>query len=123
MATQPYEQFVSFVYTPDLAAARYFYETILALPLIRDQKTCLIFKVSRDGYLGICQRENPANVEGIIITLVTEDVDTCFKAAVQRGAEVVQHPQQNEEYKIYHCFLKDPAGYKVEIQRFNERLA
>ena len=27
-------------------------------------------------------------------------------------------PALNPEYGIYHCFLRDPNGYLVEIQRF-----
>ena len=118
----PYDQFVSFVYTPDLAAARLFYETVLELPLVRDQGTCLIFRVSSDGFLGVCQRETAPAVDGIIVTLVADDVDARFRAAVDRGAEVIQPPRHNATYGITHCFLRDPTGYKIEIQRFDERL-
>jgi hypothetical protein len=27
-------------------------------------------------------------------------------------------PATNEQYKIYHAFLRDPNGYLLEIQRF-----
>ncbi len=26
----------------------------------------------------------------------------------------------NPEYRIYHCFLRDPDGYQIEIQRFDD---
>ena len=28
-------------------------------------------------------------------------------------------PSANAEYNIYHCFLRDPDGYQIEIQRFD----
>ena len=27
-------------------------------------------------------------------------------------------PRYNEVYDIYHFFVRDPAGYRIEIQRF-----
>ena len=35
-----------------------------------------------------------------------------------RGVEFEQPPRYNAEFDIYHCFIRDPDGYLVEVQRF-----
>lgn len=42
----PFEQFITFLHTADLAATADFYERILSLPLARDQGTCRLYKIS-----------------------------------------------------------------------------
>ena len=75
MMQPPFKQFVTFLHTTDLAATANFYERTLALPLARDQGTCRIYKISAGGYLGFCAHLEPASPQGVIATLVTEDVD------------------------------------------------
>jgi hypothetical protein len=36
-----------------------------------------------------------------------------------RAAAFETPPRANPKYKIYHCFLRDPDGYQIEIQRFD----
>jgi hypothetical protein len=31
-------------------------------------------------------------------------------------------PAHSDTYRIYHCFLRDPNGYLVEFQRFDDPL-
>ena len=70
------DQQVTFLYTRDLAKTAVFYEGILALPLVLDQGSCRIYRVSGDGFLGFCQREEaPEEPQGVIVTLVTDEVD------------------------------------------------
>ena len=57
---------------------------------------------------------------GVILTLVTEDVDGWCDRLREHGVEFEKEPAYNAEYKIYHCFLRDPNGYLVEIQRFED---
>ena len=121
MTNIPFDQQITFLATRDLAATARFYEEVLGLPLVRDQGDCRIYRVSRDGLVGFCQRaaalEQPA---GIIITLVTEDVDGWYARLQSRGVPFDQPPVANPKYAIYHCFLRDPNGYLLEIQRFEE---
>lgn len=115
----PIEQFITFLYTADLVRAAHFYETVLGLELARDQRTCRIYRVSADGYLGICQREDvPDDKRGLIVTLVTPDVDGWYALLVERGVHFEKAPAINPQYNIYHCFLRDPDGHLIEIQRF-----
>jgi catechol 2,3-dioxygenase-like lactoylglutathione lyase family enzyme len=36
------------------------------------------------------------------------------------GVEITKPPTYNERYQIYHLFARDPNGYLVEIQRFED---
>ncbi len=112
-------QQVTFLYTRDLAATARFYEEIVGLKLVLDQGDCRIYAVSRGGYLGFCQREEtPEQPTGVIITLVTPKVDEWHQSLTGQGVVFEQPPAFNSQYNIYHCFVRDPNGYLIEIQRF-----
>ncbi len=114
-------QQITFLKTRDLEATARFYEEGLGLPLKLDQGACRIYQVSSDGYLGFCQQdEDPTEIDprAVIVTLVTQDVDGWYARLSQRGVAFEKPPAVNPDYDIYHCFLRDPNGYLVEIQRF-----
>lgn len=118
-----FPQQVTFLYTRDLAATAQFYEEALGLPLVRDQGDCRIYRVSADAFLGFCRRDTaPEEPQGIIITMVTDDVDGWYARLRARGVTFEQPPQANPQYRIYHCFLRDPNGHLIEIQRFDDPL-
>jgi len=48
-----FDQFVTFLYTRDLERSAAFYGELLGLPLVLDQGGCRIFRVARDGFLGV----------------------------------------------------------------------
>ena len=118
------ESQITFLYTRDLATTGRFYEEVLGLPLKLDQGACRIYQVSRDGYLGFCQREDAPGSESepgtrpIIVTLITPDVDAWYEVLRQQGVEFEKPPAVHPRFDIYHCFLRDPNGYLIEIQRF-----
>lgn len=123
MNRPPIDQCVTFVYTHDLSASIAFYEGVLGLPLVLDQGACRIYGVAGGAYVGICRRDDaPAPGAGppnnVILTLVTADVDGWHRYLAARGIIFEQPPQYNPRFNIYHCFLRDPAGYVIEIQRF-----
>ncbi|MBN2472484.1 MAG: VOC family protein [Anaerolineae bacterium] len=123
MVGQSFAQFVTFLYTPDLALTARFYEDVIGLELVRDQGDCRIYRVSGGGYLGFCQRADaPRQPGGVILTLVTDAVDDWYAALVARGVIFEKPPAANPKYAIYHCFLRDPNGYLIEIQRFDDPL-
>ncbi len=115
-----FDQQVTFIYTKNLEVSSAFYNDTLGLELVLDQGGCHIFKVSSNGFLGVCQCNNkrPVLPEGIIITLVTQDVDGVYEKLKSKGITFDHPPKKNEEYNIYHCFLSDPDCYKLEIQTF-----
>ena len=109
---------VTFLFVEDLARSDAFYAGVLGLPLVLDQGTCRIYRVAGSAYLGICERPGRAEPEGIIVTLVTADVDGWHRRLAAAGVPVVSHPGRSDEYRVYHAFYRDPDGYLVETQRF-----
>lgn len=119
MTDLPIQQQVTFLYTRDLAGTAEFYEQILGLPLALDQGSCRIYQVTKTAFIGFCQRETaPTQPQGIILTLVTDVVDRWYDRLCERGVRFEQPPTLNRQYNIYHCFLRDPNGYLIEIQTF-----
>lgn len=113
-------QQITFLHTQDLEKTRQFYSELLGLFMVRDQETCLIFRVTKEAYLGFCEHIEPiASGRKVILTLVSDDVDGWFAALKKRGAVLTDSPKANAHYQIYHFFIKDPNGYLIEIQRFD----
>ena len=111
---------VTFVYTADLAASERFYGEVLGLPLALDQGSCKIYRVSTGAQLGVCLRPGAEPPQGVILTLVTQDVDGWYRRLEALGVNIEKAPAYNPKYQIYHCFLRDPSGALVEIQRFED---
>jgi catechol 2,3-dioxygenase-like lactoylglutathione lyase family enzyme len=117
----PIDQQITFLYTRDLETTAHFYEQVLGLDLALDQGSCRIYRVSGDGYLGVCQRSDaPEKPDGVIFTIVTQEVDRWYEHLCARGVDFEKPPALNPKYNIYHCFLRDPNGYLIEIQRFQD---
>ena len=120
----PIDSQITFLYTHDLAETARFYEDVFGLTLWRDQTTCRIYQVTSEAYLGICERETvpdpPAGPgsDRLILTIVTEDVDSWYEMLSARGVSFAKAPAINPAYNIYHCFCRDPNGYLIEIQSF-----
>ncbi len=59
-------------------------------------------------------------------TLTVYEKPTCttcrkmVKLLNEQGVEFEKLPAHNPQFEIYHCFLRDPNGYLVEIQRFDD---
>lgn len=119
MSQLEFDQQVTFLYTLDLETTKHFYEEVMGLALVLDQGGCRIYRVSDDGFLGFCQREEAQrSPKGIVFTFVTTAVDEWYEFLAGQGVEFEKPPARNEEYNIYHCFLRDPNGYLLEIQQF-----
>jgi catechol 2,3-dioxygenase-like lactoylglutathione lyase family enzyme len=131
MPALPLAQQVIFLDTRDLAATADFYERILGLRLARDQGRCRIYHVAGSAYLGFCERGggptplpgDRADTGGVVVTLVTDQVDEWCAHLRAAGVPFVKEPADNPPYRIYNAFVRDPNGYLVEIQRFWEPLA
>ena len=122
MTHPPIDQQITFLYTRDLAATAHFYEQVVGLPLAVDQGDCRIYRVSGDGFLGFCQRQSASKEPlSVILTLVTEQVDEWYRYLQTQGVAFEKPPAPNPKYGIYHCFLRDPNGYLIEIQRFDDQ--
>jgi len=117
-----FDQQVTFLTVSDLDASAEFYQDTLGLPLVLDQGSCKIYQVSPDGFIGICETNDRMTVQtsGVIFTLVTQDVDDTYTRLKEKGVPFDHPPSENPKYNIYHCFLRDPDGHLLEIQRFND---
>ena len=123
MRDNPFDQQITFLQSQNLDLTLQFYTEVLGLPLVRDQEACLIFGVAENAYLGFCRHIEPIPPgRRVILTLVTDDVDGCYQRLKSRRADLVSQPESNAKFEIYHFFLKDPDGYWVEIQRFDQPL-
>lgn len=116
----PFDAGITFCYTLDLKKTAEFYEGVMGLPLVLDQGGCRIYRASGGAYLGFCEREEVGSGKGLILTFVTEDVDRWYEKLSGQGIVFEKQPAFNPDYNIYHCFLRDPNGYLLEIQRFED---
>lgn len=115
-----FQGLVTFCYVADLERASRFYEGMLGLTLALDQGACRIYRVQERAYVGFCTREDAPRPDGVILTFVTPDVDRVCGELEARGVTFEKPPQDNPHFFIYHAFLRDPDGYLVEIQRFDD---
>ncbi len=122
----PLDQQVTFLYTNDLEAGAHFYGRLLGLPLVLDQGACRIYQVTGSAFVGVCERSDASvspvsgRPAGIILTFVTQEVDRWYAYLVAQGVVFEKPPALNTTYNIYHCFLRDPSGYLIEIQTFRD---
>ena len=71
-------QQITFLPTNDLVTTTHFYRDIFELELFLDQGDCIIFKTCNNSLLGFCDRPELNQPGKIILTLITEDVDSFF---------------------------------------------
>jgi predicted enzyme related to lactoylglutathione lyase len=111
---------ITFLPAADLTVSRDFYERVLGLDLVVDQQTCLIFRLTDAGFLGICEREDPSETGAVVTTMVTDDVDGWCARISAAGWSIDSGPEHSAKFGIYHAYLTDPAGNRLEIQRFDD---
>jgi catechol 2,3-dioxygenase-like lactoylglutathione lyase family enzyme len=111
---------IVFLTTKDLDRTANFYEQTLGSSLALDQGKCRIYNVAREAFLGFCEGGKVPVTDGVMVTLVTEDVDGWCRNLRSRGVQMEKEPSYNPDFKIYHCIFRDPNGYMVEIQRFED---
>ena len=124
----PIAQAVTFLYADPPEASWDFYENTLGLRLAQDQGACRIFEAtagSLRAFIGVCRArapratDNPRAVGGVVFTFVAEDVDGWYAHLLAKGVEIPEPPAFSDTYRVHHFFLKDPAGYTLEFQRFD----
>ena len=117
---KPFNSMITFCYTENMDESHVFYTEVLRLPMVLDQGGCRIYRIAEEAFIGFCSRRENNQREGVTITLVTDDVDEWFERVENAGYEVIRKPAPTPEYGIYNCFVRDPSGYTVEIQRFED---
>ena len=112
------DSFIGFYPCRDLARTTRIYQA-LGLKVVRDQGSCVIFKVAAGGFLGFCQHTEPLpKHSGLILTLVLDDVNGAYRNLTELGVQTEAPPDLNERFGIYHFFARDPDGYRPQLQRF-----
>jgi catechol 2,3-dioxygenase-like lactoylglutathione lyase family enzyme len=111
---------ITFLPSADLDRSRLFYDGVLGLELVVDQGTCRIFKAAEGAFLGTCLAETVEPTEGVIFTFVTDDVDGWCSRVAAADEQIDSGPEHSVQYQIYHAFLRDPDGHRLEIQRFDD---
>ena len=111
---------ITWVYTEDLEGTTGFYERTLGLELAHDQGSCRIYRTAPAAFLGVCRARPGREVEprGVVITLVTDDVDGWFARLSAANAPTDGAPRVIEPFNVYAFFATDPNGYRLEFQRF-----
>jgi len=125
--TAPFDQQVTFLYAEAPEACWRFYEEVLGLPLVRDQGRCRIYATASggQGYLGVCRAggprmaEDPRREGGVVLSLVHPDVEGWHARLLTAGVAIEAPPRHAAAYGITSFFFRDPAGYTLEIQRFD----
>lgn len=120
MAAPDVDAQITFLFVEDLERSAAFYGETLGLELARDQGACRIYRTTGAAYLGLCDHR-PAAPGAVIVTLVADDVDGWADRLAGAGL-AVDGPRASEAFGIYHCFVTDPDGHMVEIQRFDQPL-
>jgi catechol 2,3-dioxygenase-like lactoylglutathione lyase family enzyme len=110
---------VTFLPAVDLGASRDFYERVLGLRLVVDQTTCFIFRVTDGAFVGVCERDRPSAGD-VVTTLVSDEVDAWCARIVDAGWVIDSGPEHSEAFGIYHAYVTDPSGNRLEIQRFDD---
>ena len=120
MPHPPIAQSVTWVYTDDLPGTSRFYAETLGLELALDQGGCHIYRTSPTGFLGVCIARPGRYVEpkGVVITIVTPDVDGWYRHLCAAGIRPEGAPEKSEKFNVYCFFAKDPNGYLLEFQTF-----
>lgn len=122
MPDDRFDDCITFCPTADLRATTHFYHGLLGLEVALEQPGCTIFRVRGHACIGFCERagETVTPQPGLMLTLVTEDVDGWHARLIAHGVPIDRPPTWNERYRIYHLFARDPNGYVIEIQRFGD---
>lgn len=109
---------ITWLYVEDLDRSTRFYTDSLPARVVLDQSSCRVLEITDSALVGLCERPQPRGTPGLLLCFVTEEVDEAFGRLVAAGGQVDKEPALNDTYGIYHGFVRDPDGHRVEVQRF-----
>lgn len=121
-----FDQQITFLYAEDPAPSWRFYEEVLGLALVQDQGSCRIYAAAPGAraFLGVCRArgprvtDNPRVQGGAVVTFVAQDVEAWHARLTGAGIDTATEPAFSEAYRVTSFFFRDPAGYTLEVQRF-----
>jgi predicted enzyme related to lactoylglutathione lyase len=115
---------LTFFYYKDMARAGEFYEKIMGFELVQDQKWAKIFRVADNAYMGCVDgnigyhKHDPT--KPVMLTVIVDDPDAWYQHFMENGIEPLDKPHDDVELNMRIFLLKDPEGYVIEIQKFND---
>ncbi|MEE8593329.1 MAG: VOC family protein, partial [Candidatus Bipolaricaulota bacterium] len=97
-------------------------------PSIEDQGWAKVYRIHNCAYVGIVEaRRGPVEKpvgSGTLLSIVVEDVDAWYERLKDEPTiEILGPPAMVLDIPVYSFFLKDPAGYLIEIQAFTDAAA
>lgn len=123
----PPGQQITFLYALDPDASRRFYGAVLGLPLVLDQGSCAIYAAAGTrAFLGVCRASGPREAAdprregGVVLTLVCDAVGAWHDYLAAAEVPILAPPSRHPVHGILHFFFRDPAGYLLEIQQFED---
>jgi catechol 2,3-dioxygenase-like lactoylglutathione lyase family enzyme len=115
-------QSIVFTYTDDLEIGAAFFSDVLELDLVVDQGACRIFRLTKSSFIGVCSIPGrPSNNAAVTITIVTDQVDEWHRYLIAKGVVYENPPSHSPEFGVYSSLFTSPDGYRIEIQRFDDR--
>ena len=116
---------ITFLTYEDMEAGDHFYRVVLGLPLIEDQGWAKVYRIHGAANVGIVEaRRGPVDKpvgSGSLLSIVVEDVDAWYEILMDEPTiELLGPPAMVANIPVYSFFLKDPAGYHIEIQSFTD---
>jgi len=107
---------IVFYKTNDLKSLSEFYIDTVGCELWLDQGGCQIFKFG-NMLVGFCQREGDADL-GALVTFFYPNRNGVDSMYTKLKSTAVDAPKDNDDYRIYHFYAKDPDGRPIEFQYF-----
>lgn len=111
---------ITFLFVADLDRSEGFYVERLGLRRVLDQGSCRILETSGGAGIGLCERPDQVSPGGLIVTFVDVDVEDRVAELRARGVELERPLAYHPGFDITQAFLRDPDGYLVELQRFED---
>jgi predicted enzyme related to lactoylglutathione lyase len=113
---------ISFIYFDDLKAACDFFEGVLQLPLVCDQKWSKIYQICPGSYLGAVDRSRGAckatTRDGVLTSFVVLNFEDMVTRLEKAGIEFSNPPHLSEALQIKSLMFIGPEGYKFEVEEF-----
>ena len=110
---------ITFFRTRMLKELRNFYTIFIGCEIWLEQADCILFR--HGNYIfGLCQREE-ADEAGLLTFFyeTRNEVDRMYHKCAEVAAG---KPADNDKYKIYQFFARDPEGRMLEFQCFNHSI-
>ncbi len=116
------QSLITFLYYHDLEAAARFYEQVMGLELVEDQRWAKIFRVNGAAFIGVVAGDKgfrrPQEVNAVCLTFAVDDVDAWYTYLKGQGVKFLTELQDKPDIQVRCFFIEDPGGYALEIQRF-----